>query len=102
MSFRPSFYSKNIVNINKLSGNALKCTQCGDDNICKPGVDEKQVDCKEGVQNCFISLMKHEGKLVDVKGCLDQGGPGPHMRGCIHISGEDGVRFQKCNPIPLA
>ena len=74
-------------------GNALRCTQCGDDGVCKEGVEEKNVECKADQLSCFISLTTLEdGKIVDTKGCLDQGSPQvTEMRGCIHISGPDNV-----------
>ena len=79
-----------------LLGNALRCTTCGDDGVCKPGVEEKNVECKADQLSCFISLTKLEnGSFVDVKGCLDQGAPQTtELRGCVHITGKENVSYK--------
>jgi len=79
-------------------GNALRCTTCGDDGVCKPGVEEKNVECKADQLSCFISLTKLEnGSFVDVKGCLDQGAPQvTELRGCVHITGKENLDGEYC------
>ena len=75
----------------------MRCTTCGEDGICSDGVTEKNVECEADQLSCFISLTTKDGKLVDTKGCLDEGAPQvTEMRGCIHISGPDGINGEYC------
>lgn len=55
------------------------------------------MECEADQLSCFISLTTKDGKLVDTKGCLDEGAPQvTEMRGCIHISGPDGINGEYC------
>ena len=78
-----------------LIGNALTCTTCGDDGVCKDGAEVKPQICEAGIKNCFISLGSDgNGNFVDVKGCAKNTGNDFAMRGCVHITENVGIKHE--------
>lgn len=79
----------------------MNCTKCGDDGICRDGVEEKSISCQEHELSCMYSLFVEEAARIPVKNCFpgftsNTSGVVGHekFQGCIKITSDmpGGVR----------
>ena len=75
-------------------GAAIKCKQCGDDGVCKEGVEETVVTCTNDSHVCQLMSSRVEVNPVITKSCF-QSGPYKYV-GCIRETAAEpgGVRHR--------
>ena len=72
--------------------NGLSCITCGDDGVCKDGVEQKSKQCEDDTTGCMIAIEKIGDMYYDVKDCFKTTN-NLQIRGCVQITSDYGVRF---------
>lgn len=76
------------------SGLALQCMKCGEDGVCKPGVESKSAQCLSDEKSCGLAMVIFNGTIVEWKDCFMP--KFPAVTGCVDIDLEvDQVMYRQ-------